>query len=167
MKRTVTVFLALAISVLLLPAEDAVATNGMNLEGYGPVAAGMGGASFGYWNGTAAMMNNPATLSFLKDKFWLDIAVGNLGPNVEASLLMPGSKMSAESLSDAFYMPAIGFLMRRDAMTFGLGVYSQGGMGTEYGSDSWLAVTSIETPNAPLCAATTTSIPARQESGNI
>jgi hypothetical protein len=40
------------------------ATNGMNLEGYG-LRYGMGGASMAYDNGTAAMMNNPATLGLM------------------------------------------------------------------------------------------------------
>jgi long-chain fatty acid transport protein len=35
----------------------AMATNGMLMEGYGPIAAGMGGASMAYDNGTAAMAN--------------------------------------------------------------------------------------------------------------
>ena len=39
------------------------ATNGMNLEGYGPIATAMGGASMAYDNGTAAVINNPATLA--------------------------------------------------------------------------------------------------------
>ena len=41
----------------------ALVTNGMLMEGYGPIAAGMGGASMAYDNGTTAMANNPATLA--------------------------------------------------------------------------------------------------------
>jgi hypothetical protein len=43
----------------------ALATNGMIMEGYGPVATGMGGAAMAYDNGTAAMANNPATLGLM------------------------------------------------------------------------------------------------------
>ncbi|HSG29188.1 MAG TPA: outer membrane protein transport protein, partial [Candidatus Krumholzibacterium sp.] len=39
----------------------------------------------------------------------------------------------------AFYMPALGFLMRHEEFTFGLGIFSQGGMGTEYADDSFLS----------------------------
>lgn len=42
----------------------AYATNGMNLAGYGPVSESMGGVSMAYDNGTAAVINNPATLGF-------------------------------------------------------------------------------------------------------
>ena len=58
------------------------ATNGMNLEGYGPIATGMGGASMAYDNGTAAMMNNPATLGLMPEGDRLDVALGYLGPHV-------------------------------------------------------------------------------------
>ena len=36
----------------------AMATNGMIMEGYGPIAAAMGGASMAHDNGTAALANN-------------------------------------------------------------------------------------------------------------
>lgn len=75
------------IAVLLVPAAAIWATNGMNLEGYGPIATGMGGASMAYDNGTAAMMNNPATLTLLMQGWRLDVALGMLGPDVEASVV--------------------------------------------------------------------------------
>jgi len=139
MKSCVLSLLLLLFLALTFGAPAVYATNGMNLEGYGPIAHSMGGASFGYWNGTAAMMGNPATLSFFNDDYWLDIALGFLGPDVDATVTTPAGSLGAESLSDAFYMPALGFLMRRGEMTFGLGVYSQGGMGTEYAGDSWMS----------------------------
>ncbi|MCK4537172.1 MAG: outer membrane protein transport protein [Candidatus Krumholzibacteria bacterium] len=139
MKSGMVFVLIFILAVMCISVPDAFATNGMNMEGYGPIAHAMGGASFGYWNGTAAMMGNPATLSFLKDDYWVDLALGFLGPDVDATVTTPMGAMEAESLSDAFYMPALGFLMRRGEMTFGLGVFSQGGMGTEFGNDSWMA----------------------------
>ena len=51
---------ALCAAILPVLPVTATATNGMNMEGYGPIATGMGGASYAYDNGTAAMMNNPA-----------------------------------------------------------------------------------------------------------
>ena len=118
---------------------QAAATNGMNLEGYGPIAVSMGGASFAYMNGTAAMMNNPATLSLMPSGMLLDLAFGNLGPNVEAIVTTPMGSMTAESEATAFYMPAFGFFVRKENYGFGIGLFSQGGMGTEYGADSWLS----------------------------
>lgn len=131
----------IAISALVIASPGAHATNGMNLEGYGPVSVGMGGASFAFWNGTAALMNNPATLGLMAPGMRFDLAIGNLGPDVRAiaDAPPPMGPLSATSLSDAFYMPAVGFAMRRNALTFGLGVFSQGGMGTEYAGDTWLS----------------------------
>ena len=46
-------------------APPASATNGMALSGYGPVAAGLGGASQAYYNGNFGAINNPATLTLM------------------------------------------------------------------------------------------------------
>lgn len=121
--------LTLLAAVCAVP--SAWATNGMDLEGYGPVATAMGGASFAYDNGAAAMMNNPATLGLMGEGSGIGVALGFLGPNVHAN----GSKSSA----DAFFMPAIGYVAKRGGLTYGVGVYSQGGMGTEYGQASRMA----------------------------
>jgi long-chain fatty acid transport protein len=130
---------ALLVLFALSLSGEAEATNGMNLEGYGPIATGMGGASFAYLNGTAAMMNNPATLSLIPNGIMLDLAFGSLGPDVSAIVTTPMGSMTAESEATAFYMPAFGLFVRKENYGFGIGVFSQGGMGTEYGADSWLA----------------------------
>ena len=60
----------------------AYATNGMNLAGYGPVSESMGGVSMAYDNGTAATINNPATLGFMADgTSRMDVALGDLMPD--------------------------------------------------------------------------------------
>ncbi len=120
----------------------ALATNGMNLEAYGPIAGGMGGASMAYDNGTAAMMNNPATLGLMAPgSKRLDAALGFLGPDVTASMTgMPAAKSKA----DAFFMPAVGWATKGNALTYGVGVFAQGGMGTEYAKDSFLTAGSNE-----------------------
>jgi len=119
---------------LALPLEHASATNGMNMEGYGPIATAMGGASMAYDNGTAAMMNNPATLGLMQEGNRADLFLGFLGPDVEAR----AAGMKAESDGDAYYMPAGGWVQKRNRLTYGLGVYGQGGMGTEYDGDTFL-----------------------------
>lgn len=115
---------------------SAFATNGMNLEGYGPVALGMGGASFAYDNGPGAMMGNPATLGLMAQGSGLGAALGFLGPDVGVTHPMAGSIGSG---GDAYYMPAIGYVRKDGKLTYGIGVYSQGGMGTEFGASSFMA----------------------------
>jgi long-chain fatty acid transport protein len=122
----------LAISGIAAPV---FATNGMDLEGYGAVATAMGGASMAYDNGAGAMMNNPATLGLMPQGSGIGIALGFLGPDVKSSV--PG--MTAKSSGDAYYMPAAGYVTRKGDFAYGIGVYSQGGMGTEYSASSFLA----------------------------
>jgi long-chain fatty acid transport protein len=114
---------ALAAMGLAVPGA-AMATNGMLMEGYGPIAAGMGGASMAYDNGTAAMANNPATLALMENGSRADLMLGFVGPDVKTPL--------GTSAADAFYMPAIGYVRKQDKLVYGAGIYGQGGMGTEF-----------------------------------
>jgi long-chain fatty acid transport protein len=102
----------------------AMATNGMIMEGYGPIAAGMGGASMAYDNGSAAMANNPATLGLMADGSRVDVMLGFVGPDVKTPM--------GTSEADAFYMPAAGYVRKQGKLAYGAGIYGQGGMGTEY-----------------------------------
>ncbi len=130
----------------VLVTSPVYATNGMNLEGYGPIATGMGGASMAYDNGTAAVMNNPATLGLMPEGNRLDVALGYLGPHIKTS----GGGQSATSSADAFFMPAIGWVGKSGPYAYGVGVFSQGGMGTEYSKDSFLAFGSNDTVRSEL-----------------
>jgi long-chain fatty acid transport protein len=119
--------LAATLAVLGLASPSlALATNGMIMEGYGPIATGMGGASMAYDNGTAAMANNPATLGLMADGSRVDVMVGFVGPDVSA----PGTM--GTSSADAFYGPAFGYVKKQGKLAYGAGIYGQGGMGTEY-----------------------------------
>jgi long-chain fatty acid transport protein len=133
-----------AVAVLVLAAlstQQAYATNGMNLSGYGPEAHAMGGASMAYDNGTAALMNNPATLGLMEEGHRFDAAIGGLFPSITAKApTMP----NADSSATAFYMPAMGWVNKSGKLVYGAGVFSQGGMGTEYSATSFMAAGSGE-----------------------
>ncbi|MDX1812628.1 MAG: hypothetical protein R3240_11805, partial [Gammaproteobacteria bacterium] len=118
----------------VIASSSTYATNGMNLEGYGPIATAMGGASMAVDNGTAAVMNNPATLSLMPQTHRLDVALGMLGPDVSAEI----GGMTANSSSTSFFMPAVGWVQKSGALAYGFGIFAQGGMGTEYKSSTWL-----------------------------
>jgi len=95
----------------------------------------MGGASMAYDNGSAAAMNNPATLSLMKDgDSRLDVTLGFLNPTVSAS--GPGQ---ADSTGTSYLMPGAGWVTKQGQLSYGVALYSQGGMGTEYAKDSFLA----------------------------
>lgn len=126
-----------ALTALAFSPVTVLATNGMNMEGYGPVATGMGGASMAYDNGTAAVMNNPATIGLMPAGSRADLAVGNLRPDVSSSMTgMP----TAKSGGDSYLMPALGWARNDGQLTYGFAVFAQGGMGTEYAADSFLAM---------------------------
>lgn len=118
------------------PMTAAMATNGMVLEGYGPISTAMGGASQAFDHGTAAMAQNPATLSMMEDGARLDVAVGMLGPKITASM---SGQPAADSSGTAYMMPAIGYARKSGAITYGVGIYAVGGMGTEYSKNSFMA----------------------------
>ncbi|MFA6121672.1 MAG: outer membrane protein transport protein [Sideroxydans sp.] len=125
---------ALCVAGLATP-QFANATNGMLMEGYGPIATGMGGASMAYDNGNAGMANNPATLGLMADGSRLDIALGGLHPSITSKMTgMP----NAESGGTAYYMPAVGWTSKKGGMAYGIGMFAQGGMGTEYKSTDWV-----------------------------
>lgn len=125
--------LALALAAALPLAAQA--TNGMLLEGYGPIATGMGGAASAHDNGNAAAMNNPATLALMPAGHRADIALGQLGPRVSSA----AGPMVARSGGDSYVMPAFGWTRSNGQLAWGVAVFAQGGMGTEYAADSFLA----------------------------
>ena len=128
-------FLLLTNALLALSVSTPVsATNGMNMEGYGPIATAMGGTSMAFDNGTAAVINNPATLGLMVSADRLDVAMGLLGPDITAT---SPTGVKAESSATAFFMPAFGYARRSGDLTWGFGVFGQGGMGCEYDRNSW------------------------------
>jgi len=144
MRRLQTTTAVLTILAMMAPI-GANATNGMNLEGYGPIATAMGGASMAYDNGTAAVINNPATLALASDGRRADLALGLLGPNVNSSAM--GQTWASDG--DYYYMPAFGWASTGNDTTWGVAVFAQGGMGTEYspGPGSAFAAQQMSTGN--------------------
>jgi long-chain fatty acid transport protein len=138
------VYLILGVALLLTATRPLHATNGMNMEGYGPIATAMGGASFAYDNGTAGVINNPATLGLMTETARLDVAVGILGPHIEVTspatapnIFNVPANQKAKSTATAFFMPAMGYARRSGDFVYGLGLFGQGGMGCEYDANSW------------------------------
>lgn len=79
MKSLIRPAIAGGAALLCAILNPALATNGMLMEGYGPIATGLGGAAQAIDNGTAAMAMNPATLSLMPTRARHDAALGMLG----------------------------------------------------------------------------------------
>jgi long-chain fatty acid transport protein len=116
----------------------AMATNGMLMEGYGPISTGMGGVSQAIDHGNAGMSQNPATLGMMADgTSRLDVAFGILGPDVKSSV--PSMGMETKSGGTSYIMPAFGYVKHSGAYTYGVGMFAQGGMGTEYDASTFMS----------------------------
>jgi len=125
-----TVLLSL---LLVTGARAANATHGMNLEGYGAKSHAMGGTGLAYDTGNSAVMNNPATLSLMKEgASRLGLGVRGLHPHVSAWY----NDVESHSEGDSYFMPSISYMRRGERLSYGVGLLAQGGMGTEYGDHS-------------------------------
>ena len=133
--------------VLLSGSSTAFATNGMNLEGYGAKSHALGGASMAFDTGNSAVMNNPSTLGMMKDGAnEFGFGVRGLHPDVS---LKYGS-ISDTSAGNAYYMPSLSYTRKDGSIAWGVAMLAQGGMGTEYGTDSPLFQGGYSFGNNPI-----------------
>lgn len=132
----------LATAVATLVAAPAFATNGMNMEAYGAKAGGMGGASMAYDTGNSAVMNNPATLVLRKDQSDFGVGLTVLMPDVASEV--KGTSFQSDSAGDSYLMPSMSLIRKQGKFAYGAAVIAQGGMGTEYGSNTFLSLSGEE-----------------------
>lgn len=124
--------IALAMAAAGLLSNQALATNGMNMEGYGPVSTAMGGTAQAINNGLGGMMNNPATMGMGRVKGnRVQFGIGNLRPDVNVKF--DPAMIDQDSDGTSYLMPGFGYATKADGFTWGVGILAQGGMGTEYG----------------------------------
>jgi len=122
----------LAIAGLAMPGI-ASATNGYFSHGYGMKAKGMAGAATATASDAFGGANNPASMVFVGDR--LDVGVDWFRPirSAERTGSNDGMNFSANSGSNDFAVPEFGFnMMMGDKMSFGVTVYGNGGMNTDY-----------------------------------
>ncbi|NTU53053.1 MAG: aromatic hydrocarbon degradation protein [Chlorobiaceae bacterium] len=121
------------------------ATNGMNLEGYGSKSMAMGGTGSAFDTGNSAVMNNPATLGFMKEgASEIGLSIRGLHPDVNLSK----GTLSDNSNATAFYMPSMSYMRREGDLSWGAALFAQGGMGTDYGNNSSLFARGYSMANA-------------------
>lgn len=119
---------SLVILLILVTASMLFSTNGMNMIGYGPRSSAMGGFSLGLLDDANSVNTNPAAISFLKNR-QLELNLGLLIPKVN----FENSLNDVEGESEIFPLPNFSYVHgSKSNYTFGIGVYSQGGMGATY-----------------------------------
>jgi long-chain fatty acid transport protein len=119
--------------VLMLGCGTASATNGYFSHGYGMKAKGRGGASMAMTSDSFGGANNPATMVMAGNR--LDAGLDLFSPKrkAERSGLGPGLDGSVDSGRNVFAIPEFGYNhMVRDDLSFGVSVFGNGGMNTDY-----------------------------------
>lgn len=133
--------LALA-TMLASTSATAWATDVFRLEGFGAVSRGLGGAAAAIDSGPSGVLTNPATLSILEDGDQFLIGFDLVTTNINITDTATGETAKSRGHSNnrgPYYAPELSLTKRWGRYTFGLGAYAQGGLGTEYGSSSFLS----------------------------
>jgi long-chain fatty acid transport protein len=133
-------------------ATSAMATNGYFSHGNGMVAKGMGGAATAMTKDTFGGANNPATMVWVGNRYdagvdafspvrdasrvGSDTTSGSAGyPGYSAANFMPNQSVASDN--ELFAVPEFGYnKMINDKMSFGVTVYGNGGMNTDYATQS-------------------------------
>ncbi len=132
--------LALAVAVALsLAVPSAFATNGYFAHGYGTKNKGMAGAGVALPQDSLAAATNPAGLVFVGDRydFGMEIFSPNRKYSITGNVCGPGCSLDGAEGSDQtmFIIPHGGVnWMLNSNSAFGVSVYGNGGMNTEYRS---------------------------------
>ena len=111
------------------------ATDGYFSHGYGMQAKGMGGAATAVAESAFGAASNPATMAFAGNRFEAGIDLFSPWRKAERTGSLPGVGLdgSAESGSNYFGVPELAYnhMASRD-VSYGLTVYGNGGMNTDY-----------------------------------
>jgi long-chain fatty acid transport protein len=130
---TLAVRRALAATACVLPLA-ALATDGYFSHGYGMKGKGMGGAGVSLAQDAFAGANNPAASAFAGTR--LDLGLDWFSPKRKASRSGSGGGVldfSVDSDSTNFFIPEFGYNARySDQIYYGISVYGNGGMNTDY-----------------------------------
>ena len=138
-RRTISLALLGAAGAAVLPAQ---ATDVFRLEGYGAESRAMGGTAVAQDVGPAGMMTNPATLSLMPQANQFTVGLDVVSTDITVTDNRTGESVSSSTHSNnrgPYFAPELGYAHHSGPWAFGVGAYAQGGLGTEYGSNSFLS----------------------------
>ncbi len=126
---------ATVVAAVLATGSAAWATDGYFPHGFGMKAKGMGGASVAVTDNAFAGINNPAASVWAGNR--VDLGVGIFKPKRSAARSAPGfgGMLEGDVKSDGSAFPVPEFAYNKkidDRMSWGVTVYGNGGMNTEY-----------------------------------
>jgi long-chain fatty acid transport protein len=134
--------LAMVAIILSATLQVAYATDVFRFEGFGPVSRGMGGGATAFDVGSAGMMTNPATLSLMSAGSEIQLGLDLVMTDISAKNKATGENASSDSHSNnrgPYAAPEAAFVYRAAPLTLGFGAFAQGGLGTEYGNNTFLS----------------------------
>ncbi|CAE6848469.1 OmpP1/FadL family transporter [Paraburkholderia aspalathi] len=134
----------MGLSVALSTMTNANATDVFNLEGYGPISRAMGGTGVAYNVGTAAMMENPATLGLMEEGSYFELGADVINPDIRAIDKNTGESVLSKNHGNnngPYFAPELAYVYRHKDYAFGIGAFAGGGLGTQFGGSSFLSRT--------------------------
>jgi len=113
------------------------ATQVFNMEGFGAVSRSLGGAGVAHNIGAAGMMYNPATLALMDEGSEFYVGLDVITTDINTKNLDTGENASSNNHGNnrgPYFAPQIAYTYKKGALTYGVGVFAQGGLGVEFGS---------------------------------
>jgi long-chain fatty acid transport protein len=123
MKKSITVLLFVFLSVNLF------AQNGTRLIGFDARSMGRGGTSIGFFDGNELMMTNPGGITFLNSSK-LSVGISGMAPSIHFN----NSINNMDGDKNIFLLPNASYVnkYKKDSkFTWGIGFFTQGGMGAD------------------------------------
>ncbi|MHA3082797.1 OmpP1/FadL family transporter [Acinetobacter sp. ANC 5383] len=124
--------------------SQAWATDAFNFVGTGPISQGMGGTGVAYNIGPGAMLMNPATLSAFETGRYASIGLDIVNADLKVENTATGETAYSHSHgrnNGPYIGPELSFVLRNDNYALGIGAYASDGVGTQFGSESFLSRT--------------------------
>lgn len=122
--------------------QGVLATDVFHLEGIGAVSRAMGGTAVAQDIGAAGMMTNPATLSLSQENHQAMVGLDIVTTDIEVKNEATGESVRSHTHSSnrgPYFAPEVAYTQKVGPWSFGVGAFAQGGLGTEYGKDSFLS----------------------------
>ncbi|MGU7774773.1 OmpP1/FadL family transporter [Burkholderia sp. MR1-5-21] len=136
-----------------IPSENVWAQDAFNLSAYGATSLAMGGTAAASNVGLAGIMVNPATLGLMSDGQYVELGVGVITADVKAKNEATGEIADSHAVgrnNGPYYAPDFAYLWRHGRYALGLGVFASSGVGTEYGTSSFLSRTTTNSVDTGL-----------------
>ena len=131
-----------AFAALTASSPVALATDVFGLEGIGAVSRAMGGTAVTQDVGPGGMLTNPATLSLEKDGSEAMIGLDLVTTDIDVRNKTTGETARSGSHGNnrgPYFAPEVAYTQRIGDLAFGIGAFARGGLGTEYGKNSFLS----------------------------